>query len=330
MIRAQYRRAVDAATRIGETARVTQKNDYEVMAKTILSCVSLFTGQLGDATQYATEVGRLYDNVAGKRLALLGWGTLDLACRCYGAFATSLLGYPDRAAEQNAMTIKDAATSEYHFDIYHGQLYAGLARLAERNWAACQQTMSEYLPLAQAYGDPFPLTISTIAHRFSLRGTGDGDAIHEAKALMEQLRQGGYGLGYSFLLGQFAEGALHYGNVGAAEAAVREAFEHLDKSGPELWEAEIHRLNGDVLRELGHPASVVAQSYMRAVEVAQRQNAKLLELRAATSVVRILAGSDGEESAMQRLHSVYDWFTEGFESADLVDGRRVLGGRIAR
>ena len=330
MIRAQYRRALDAATRIGDMARVTQKNDYEVMSKTILSCVSLFTGQLGAATQYATEVGRLYDNVAGKRLALLGWGTLDVACRCYGAFAVSLLGYPDRAAEQNAMTIKNAGTSEYHFDIYHGHLYAGLARLAERNWAACQQTMSEYLPLGQAYGDPFPLAISTITHRFSLRGPGDGHAIHEARALMEQLRQGGYGLAYSFLLGQFAEGALHYGNVDAAEAAVREAFEHLDKTGPELWEAEIHRLNGDVLRERGQPAAVVARSYMRAVEVAQRQDAKLLELRAATSLVRALAGCDDEESARQRLQGVYDWFTEGFDTADLVDARRVLGGRTAQ
>ena len=125
-----------AATKIGETARVTGKNEYEVMGKTIQSCVSLFTGRLGEATQYATEVGRLYHNVAGKRLALLGWGTLDIACRCYGAFATSLLGYPDRAAEQNTMTITNAGTSEYHFDIYHGHLYAGLAILAERNWAA--------------------------------------------------------------------------------------------------------------------------------------------------------------------------------------------------
>jgi serine/threonine protein kinase len=330
MIRAQYSRAFDAATKIGETARVTGKNEYEVMGKTILSCVSLFTGQLGEATQYATEVGRLYHNVAGKRLALLGWGTLDIACRCYGAFATSLLGYPDRAAEQNTMTITNAGTSEYHFDIYHGHLYAALARLAERNWAACQQTMSEYLPLAQAYGDPFPLAISTIVHRFSLRGPGYGDAIHEAGALMEQLRAGGYGLGYSFLLGQFAEGALHYGNVDAAEAAVREAYEHLDKTGPELWEAEIHRLNGDVLRELGEPAAVVARSYMRAVEVAQRQAAKLLELRAATSLVRVLAGCDDEESARQRLRSVYDWFTEGFDTVDLVDARRVLGDRTAQ
>jgi class 3 adenylate cyclase len=330
MIRAQYRHAFDAAARIGEIARVTQKNDYEVMSKTILSCVSLFTGQLGAAAQYATEVGGLYDNVAGKRLALLGWGTLDFACRCYGALAVSLLGYPDRAAEQNAMTIKDAGTSDYHFDIYHGHLYAGLARLAERNWAACQETMSEYLPLGQAYGDPFPLTISTITHRFSLRGAGDGNAIHEARALMEQLRQGGYGLGYSFLLGQFAEGAMHYGNVDAAEAAVREAVEHLYETGPELWEAEIHRLNGDVLRERGEPASVVAQSYMRAVEVAQRQDAKLLELRAATSLVRVLEGCDGEESARQRLQSLYDWFTEGFETADLVDARRVLGSTTTR
>ena len=95
---------------------------------------------------------------------------------------------------------------------------------------------------------------------------------------------------------------------------MREAFEHLDRVGPELWEAEIHRLHGDVLRERGQPAAVVAQSYRRALDIAERQHAKLLELRAATSLVRILAGSVDQEPARQRLQRVYDWFTEGFDT----------------
>jgi serine/threonine protein kinase len=330
MIRAHYGLAADAATKIGDTARVTQNSDYHIMSHTMLACVNLFMGQLGAATRYATEVGRLHvDSAAIRRMALLGWGSVDVSCRSYGALTLSLLGYPDRAAEQSAMTIKQAGTSEYHLDIYHGHLYHGLAKLSERNWTACEQTMSEYLPLGHAYGDPFPIAICTIAHRLSLRGAGNSDAIHEAKALMEQLRQRGYGLGYSFLLGLVADGALHYGNVEAADAAVREAFDHLDKAGPEFWEAEVHRLNGDVLRARGQPEAVVAQSYMRAIDVAERQGAKLLELRAATSLVRVLAGSGDQEPARQRLQCVYDWFTEGFDAADLVDARRVLNGQTA-
>ena len=330
MIRADYRQAFDTATRIGDTAHTTGNSSYQVVSKTILSCVSLFTGQFAAAAQFATDVGGLHDDTAAsKRMALLGWGTLGTACRCYGALAVSLLGYPDRAAAQNAMTIWEAGTSEYHFDIYHAHLYAGLARLSERNWLACQQAMSEYLPLGHAYGDPFPIAISTIIHRLSLRGAGEADAFHEARALMEQLRHGGFSLGYSNLLGLFAEGALHYANVDAAEVAVREAFEHLDRVGPELWEAEIHRLHGDVLRERGQPVAVVAQAYRRALDIAERQHAKLLELRAATSLVRILAGSVDQEPARQRLQRVYDWFTEGFDTVDLVDARGVLGSRPA-
>jgi len=330
MIRARYRLAFDAATQIGDTARVTGNRNYQVVGKTILSCVSLFTGELVAAMQHAAEVVPLNDDTAtSRRMALLGWGTPDVASRCYGGVAISLLGYPDRAAAQNAATITRARTSEYHFDIYQSHFFSGLTLLSERNWSACQQTMSEYLPLGHAYGDPFPIAISTIIHKLSLRGAGDGDAFREAKAMMEQLRLGGYSLGYSHLLGLVAEGALHYGNVDAAEVAVREAFEHLDRVGPELWEAEIHRLSGDVLRERGQPVAVVAQSYRRALDIAERQHAKLLELRAATSLVRILAGSDDQEPARQRLQRVYDWFTEGFDTADLVDARRVLGSRTA-
>ncbi len=103
MIRADYRLAFDAATRIGDTARATGNSSYQAISKTILSCVSLFTGQFAAAAQYAAEVGRLHDDaVASKRMALLGWGTLDLACRCYGALAVSLLGYPGSVSRSRA------------------------------------------------------------------------------------------------------------------------------------------------------------------------------------------------------------------------------------
>lgn len=325
MIRANYRLAIDAATRIGDVTRATGTSSYEVMSAAILSCVSLFTGDFPAADEHATVASSLHDDTLVRtRMSLLGWGTPELSRRCYGAWAISLLGYPDRAAEQCSKLIDLAGSSKYHFDVYHTHLYAGMTRLSERDYAGCQQVMSEYLPLGLEYGDPFPIAISTFVHKVSLRGPGDARASSEAKAIIDQLRQSGYGIGYSFLLGTVADAALHFGDVAAAAAAVREALEHLDKTGSEIWEAEIHRLRGDVLREQGQPHEVVAASYMRALDIAERQQAKLLELRAATSLVRILSGSGDEASARQRLLRVYGWFTEGFDAADLVDARQVL------
>ncbi len=325
MIRAHYQLALDAATRIGDVARVTGNSNYQVMSRTILSCVCLYTGAFAAAVEHAAAVGRLHDDtVASTRMALLGWGTLEVSRRVYGAWALSMLGYPARAVEQSAKATDLVGQSNYHFDIYHTQLYAATTLLSQRDFAGCQRIMSEYLPLGLAYGDPFPIAISTIVYKVSLRDPEDQNAGREAKAIMEELRQSGYGIGYSFLLGCVADAALHFGDIDAAAAAVREAFEHLDTTGPEIWEAEIHRLNGDVLLEQGQPKEVVATSYARALDIAERQHAKLLELRAATSLVRVLSGTDDEGPARQRLLSLYNWFTEGFAAADLVDARRVL------
>jgi predicted ATPase len=71
------------------------------------------------------------------------------------------------------------------------------------------------------------------------------------------------------------------------------------------------------------PAAAEA-SYREAIAIAQRQSAKLWELRAATSLARLLDEDGRREEARQLLAPVYDWFTEGFDAADLKDAKALL------
>ena len=83
------------------------------------------------------------------------------------------------------------------------------------------------------------------------------------------------------------------------------------------WEAEIFRLNGELLIAM-HPDAVdaAAQRYTDAVEIAQRQRARSLELRATTSLARLLQRQGRRKEAHQRLTVVLDWFTEGHDTSD--------------
>jgi predicted ATPase len=91
------------------------------------------------------------------------------------------------------------------------------------------------------------------------------------------------------------------------------------------WEAEIHRLRGVLLqRQPRTPQEEVETWLQRALEVARRQQAKSLELRAAMSLARLWQRQGKCTAAYELLAPVYNWFTEGFDTADLQEAKTLL------
>jgi predicted ATPase len=108
-------------------------------------------------------------------------------------------------------------------------------------------------------------------------------------------------------------------------SAVAEALTAAQQSGQHYWEAELHRLAG-VLKLQASPRATgdAESSFLQAVEIARRQRAKSLELRAAVSLSRLWAEKDNVKDALALLSGVYAWFTEGFDTADLSEARSLL------
>ena len=91
------------------------------------------------------------------------------------------------------------------------------------------------------------------------------------------------------------------------------------------WEAEVSRLQGELLLHLPSPDVPQAEAaFRRALDVARHQQAKALELRAALSLARLWQGQGQPTAARQLLAEIYGWFTEGFDTADLQEAKAVL------
>ena len=108
-------------------------------------------------------------------------------------------------------------------------------------------------------------------------------------------------------------------------AALEEAFLFIDRTGQRYYQAELHRLKGELL--LGHDASNAAaaeHSFHSALDISRKQRAKSWELRASTSLARLLRDLNRGEEARPLLAEVYGSFTEGFETADLRDAKALL------
>ena len=87
----------------------------------------------------------------------------------------------------------------------------------------------------------------------------------------------------------------------------------------------MHRLKGELLLKQNDSNTEEPQNcFQRAVEIARKQSAKSFELRATTSIARLLAKQRRRDEARTMLADIYGWFTEGFETADLKDAKALL------
>jgi predicted ATPase len=104
-----------------------------------------------------------------------------------------------------------------------------------------------------------------------------------------------------------------------------QAFAIGDKMGRYMWGAELYRLKGEFLLKRATPdASQAATCFHHALDIARRQHAKSLELRAAMSLSRLWQCHGQQQEAHQLLTLVYAWFIEGFDTADLQAAQSLL------
>jgi predicted ATPase len=126
-------------------------------------------------------------------------------------------------------------------------------------------------------------------------------------------------------LAPLAEAYGHAGQVNEGLQMLAEALAYIEQSGERWWEAEIHRLKGELLLQQSSDNADEAEScFQQAISIAQNQSAKSWELRAATSLARLRQSQGKRAEARELLEPVYGWFTEGFDTADLIDAKRLL------
>jgi tetratricopeptide (TPR) repeat protein len=136
-----------------------------------------------------------------------------------------------------------------------------------------------------------------------------------------------------------AEAYLAAGRPREGLEAVSEGLELVQRTGSRINEAEMRRLKGELLlmewaqalacaseddRLKPVPPVEAARCFRDAIEVARRQSAKSLELRATMSLARLLTKQGRRNEARAMLAEIYNWFTEGFDTADLKDAKALL------
>jgi tetratricopeptide (TPR) repeat protein len=176
--------------------------------------------------------------------------------------------------------------------------------------------------LGRTYGLAAYLPIATVlAGRIAVHGGRRADGLAAALGALPALR----GWRHTIAVSLVAESCAETGEFAKGLEVLAEGLATAERDGMGIHLSELHRLRGELLaRASSTPTPEAIASLRRALELAQRQQARSLELRAATSLARLLAPQGRRDEARETLSQVYRAFTEGLDTRDLVAAREVL------
>jgi predicted ATPase len=232
------------------------------------------------------------------------------------------LGYPDQALQRSHEALTLARELAHPASVATALIFAAEVHMLRREGQSTYEQAEAALGLAREQGFAFRVAQATILRGWALVEQGQGEAE------VAQMRQGqaahratGTGRG-----GYFSLLAEAYGKMGQTEEGLRVIAEPLarrDNSGG--GEAELYRLKGELLLTRSAEHHTEAEScFCQALEIARRQQAKSLELRAAMSLSRLWQQQGKRAEAYDLLAPIYGWFTEGFDTADLQEAQALL------
>jgi class 3 adenylate cyclase/predicted ATPase len=289
--------------------------------------IALSAGELDAAQRHVEDGLAFYEaQLRGVSIPLYSAHHPAVCAHAWGAIVFWLRGYPDAArrhanqAVSLAREIGDSPTVTYALGSR-----AQVHQVAKQVEPALEMAEAA-VAMAEKDGFPFFASYAGIVKGWALAQLGHAEEgvalIREGLALAAA---SGSGLWRTYNLAQLAEACAKAGRIVEGLDAIAEAFDLVEQHGERWWEAEIHRLRGELLLKRDGATVAEAQScFERAIAIARKQSAKSLELRATVSLARSLAKEGRREEARAMLAEIYGWFTEGFETADLKDAKALL------
>ncbi len=249
---------------------------------------------------------------------------LGAASYAYAAWCFWLLGYPDQALHlgdevlaipnriQHGFTHSRALSWNSAFHAYHCE------------WPIVEKRATAAIASAQDRGLAMVVAVGGIlqgAARAMLEPRDE--AVAEIRNALAAYRATGARMQSTYYLILLARVLAACGRHGEGISTLREAAALVEETGERYVEAEIRRLEGNLLLA-GNGSAEAEACYLKALEVARAQEARSLELRAAASLARLWGEQGRRTEARELLAPVYRWFTEGFDTPDLVEAKALL------
>jgi hypothetical protein len=317
-----------------EIANAGAQPESLLVGNWIVGCTLYFLGRPTES--YALLVEALKYKDAWQEAMLLYGQHPEIECMCFQAQCLWPLGYPDRALRKMDETVRLASHSKVVFNFAYASCQMLRIMFARREYEGVVQSANLLVTFCSAHNFEYIRRVAAFMKDFSLIFLGKADNIDDLRESLPNLLGPGIN---SFMYKPFYQISLAecYRLLNRLEPGlvlIEEALACIVESGERSWESEAFRVKGEIMfasaisecspTRRGPVLSQAEQVFNLGIKAAQDQGAKAHELRTTTSLSRLLVSVGRRDEASRILSIVYNWFSEGFDTADLKDAKTLL------
>ncbi len=286
---------------------------------------SLFVaGEFREAVERLERGITLADTLSDREFAVYGEHP-GMVCRVYAGQAKILMGFPETGARLIDAAITHARHEQNAHSLAWALAVAAHSLVTQHEAQATLRFASEAIDTAREHRLPQWLALGERCKGWAIHRVGDFSAgLDLQKKGVNRWYETGAALHNTHCEIILAESLLREGRTASASAHLDRARAHRAGYGEDYVAAEIDRLEALLLQSEQAPTEIVEECLVNSLITARRQGARLLELRAARTLARILAEKGKRRRAGDLLAPVYGWFTEGFDTADLMEAKALL------
>ncbi len=326
IVRGDFRVCTELADEAMEFAE--RQNDPGILMEALFlkGLTRLYRGDFAGARDHCKRAIVEFDD--RERTAF--WATLvgedaGVTHRCYLALALWHLGFPHQARQLNDEMLNLARAINQPFSLEYALHHTAWLYQHCRLGIQAKAAGDEQIRIASEQGFLFWHASGTLyaAGGLLLQGRLE-QGLRLLQKGLEAYRSTGAELAVPFYLSMLADASICMGRFSDAHAALDEALLLVDKNDERFQEAELHRLKGELLLGESDDQIGAEGQYRRAIEIALRQQSKAWELRATTSLARLLQKQGRREEAFRLLSTVHGGFSEGSTMPDLMEASALL------
>jgi predicted ATPase len=286
----------------------------------------LYQGHFSRALYHFEQSMDLYDPSMHGSLALTMGIDRGVQAHAFGSQCHVYCGHLDRALVLSETAVALAQRVQHPFSLATALFVGALTHFERAELDRLRTRADEVVGLCERLGVPFWLAMGRWTRGFARVASGEGEAgIAEMQQGLVDLAGIGSGIAAPQILFALANGLRKAGRLDDALGTVGLGLAQAEQQTQHFYDAELNRLRAEILLDKNGSAAEEAEGlFGQALEIARRQDAKLLELRAATSLARLWQRQGKRDAARDLLAPVYEVFTEGFDTRDLKEAKALL------
>lgn len=324
IVRSELDKAHELTKQFRELARQSGMEDLVLTGNYLVAATHFWRGEFDAVHEPIRSFVQQADPEADTAFQIAPSESPMIDSLSYLAWTLWLMGYPDQGKAYSLKCIELSRSLDSFHDLAYALGFAAWCSQYRREYDRVSELTSELIDLASEQEFPYWLSAAKILKGGRLVRDGDFEqGMAEINEGFEIWNTTGSRLFKPSFLQVKAEALMEDNQLAASMACLDEALSEIDSTGERLNEADLCRLKGQLF-ELNDEAAEAERWYDKAINIARQQKAKSFELRATSSLARLLAEQGKQEAATEKLTSVMASFDEGFDTPDLQDANSVL------